>query len=414
KLGDPVKAQEIKQRLINEDAMKIQNSYIDYYNQAISDRMLTLNRVPLYNYEKADKRPDYCKKEPWKLTDEEKICVEAYKKEHQYQERTGLAVNIAKCPFLTIVDIDINKKLENSERSAIREEILSKIEDLKLNVGLVETAHGGLHIYCNTGCICLDNNSMVAVISNEKYAVDIFACAYPENDMPLWDQLRMKYNDKVDRNDENKIGKLRNVVLPFSKIKDKSHDKSSHRNIATSEILEYNQLNQVFHMKNLNSLSDVFGSLNFDISVIKYKRKAYREIQENVDNIDLTYEQAVILINGLENVIVHNYISDKDNNEASLFTLFLSINSLRKIPEVDEAFMNEIYDSIRELPGLTVKARENFDIKRKQLQTMQLKKNQEISIYCLFISEISFISYTFQIRKHQQAQLIVQYVSYTQ
>ncbi|KAA6390537.1 MAG: hypothetical protein EZS28_013934, partial [Streblomastix strix] len=64
KLGDPIKAKEIKQH-------------------RTSTQILT--RVPLYNYEKADKRPDYCKKEPWKLTDEEKICVEAYKKEHQYQ-----------------------------------------------------------------------------------------------------------------------------------------------------------------------------------------------------------------------------------------------------------------------------------------------------------------------------------------
>ncbi|KAA6354571.1 MAG: hypothetical protein EZS28_049902 [Streblomastix strix] len=198
---------------------------------------------------------------------------------------------------------------------------------------------------------------MVAVISNEKYAVDIFACAYPENDMPSWDQLRMKYNDKVDRNDENKIGKLRNVVLPFSKIKDKQYDRLTHRSIATSEILEYNQLNQIYSMKNLNSLADVFGSLNFDINAIKYKRKAYREIQENADNTDLTYEQAIILINGLDNVIVHNYVSDKDNNEASLFTLFLSINSLRKIPEVDDDLMNEIYDSVSQL---TVYYKENF------------------------------------------------------
>ncbi|KAA6382034.1 MAG: hypothetical protein EZS28_022437 [Streblomastix strix] len=179
----------------------------------------------------------------------------------------------------------------------------------------------------------------------------------------------MKYDEKVDRNDVNKIGKLRNVVLPFSKIKDKSHDKLSHRSIATSEILEYNQLNQIYGMKNLNGFADVFGSLNFDINVIKYKRKAYREIQGNVvENIDLTYEQAVILINGLENLIIHNYVSEKDNNEASLFTLFLFINQLRKIPEVDEGFMNEIYDTVSELPGLTAKARENFDSKRKQLQ----------------------------------------------
>ncbi|KAA6386617.1 MAG: hypothetical protein EZS28_017856 [Streblomastix strix] len=113
KLGDPIKAKEIKQRLINEVAMKIQNSFIDYSKQNIFDRISKLSRVQLYNYEKADKRPDYCKKELWKLTDEEQICVDAYKNEHQYQERTGLAVNISKCPFLAIVDIDINKKLEN-------------------------------------------------------------------------------------------------------------------------------------------------------------------------------------------------------------------------------------------------------------------------------------------------------------
>ncbi|KAA6396977.1 MAG: hypothetical protein EZS28_007494 [Streblomastix strix] len=399
-LGDPVKAKEIKQH-----------------------RTSILTCVPLYNYEKADKRPYY-------------------------------------------FDIDINKKLEKSERTTIREEILRKIEDSKLNVGLVETAHGGLYIYCNTACICLDNNSMVAVISNEKYAVDIFACPYPENDLPSWDQLRMKYDEKVDRNYGNKIGKLRNVVLPFFKIKNKQYDRLSHRSIATSEILEYKVLDNrqinSFFMKNLNSLADVFSSLSFDINVIKYRRKAYREIQEKVDNIDLTHEQAVILINGLENVIVHNYISDKDNNEASLFTLFLSINSLRKIPEVDEAIMNEIYDSVRELPSLTVKARENFDSKRKQFQNKSsspyylqslvkntnqeyykknflptlvkkvdstqshrkiavncddnntIKENQEISLCCLFISEISFISYILQKRKHQQAQVIVQYVSYTQ
>jgi hypothetical protein len=76
----------------------------------------------------------------------------------------------------------------------------------------------------------------------------------------------------------------------------------------------------------------------------------------------------MILINGLENVTVHNYVSDRDNNEASLFTLFLSINSLMKIPDADEDFMNEIYDKVNELPGLTEKTRENFDNRRKQLE----------------------------------------------
>ncbi|KAA6361798.1 MAG: hypothetical protein EZS28_042675, partial [Streblomastix strix] len=301
-------------------------------------------------------------------TYEEKQSRKKY--EQIYKERTGLAVNISKCPFLAIVDIDINKKLENSERIAIREEILKKIKESKLNVGLVQTAHGGLHIYCNTGCIYLDNNSMVAAISNEKYAVDIFACAYPANELPSWNQLRMKYDEKIDLNDKNKIGKLRNVVEPFSIIKDKEYDKNLHCYRDISGELEYKQLNGVFCMENLNNLADVFGALNFDIGAIKYKRKAYREFMCNDEgeNIDLTQEQAMVLINGLENLTVHNYVSDRDNNEASLFTLFLSINSLSKIPDADEDFMNEIYDKISELPGLTEKARENFDNKREQLE----------------------------------------------
>jgi hypothetical protein len=69
----------------------------------------------------------------------------------------------------------------------------------------------------------------------------------------------------------------------------------------------------------------------------------------------------MILMDGLGNVTVHNYTVNKENHEASLFTLFLSINSLRKIPDADEDFMGEIYDKASELPGLTSKARENFD-----------------------------------------------------
>jgi hypothetical protein len=59
---------------------------------------------------------------------------------------------------------------------------------------------------------------MVKVITTEKYDVDVFACAYPDNELPSWDMLRMKYADKVDPNDKDKIGKLRNIVLPGSKI----------------------------------------------------------------------------------------------------------------------------------------------------------------------------------------------------
>jgi hypothetical protein len=50
----------------------------------------------------------------------------------------------------------------------------------------------------------------------------------------------MKYDEKVDHNDKNKIGKLRNVVEPFSIIKDKEYDKDLHRYRDASGELKYN------------------------------------------------------------------------------------------------------------------------------------------------------------------------------
>jgi hypothetical protein len=90
----------------------------------------------LYNYEKADKRPDYCKKDPFSITPEEKDLRKAYNNKVHY-DVTGSALNIANCPFLAIVDIDINKKLDDSERTAIRNEIIKKIELSRISVGLV-------------------------------------------------------------------------------------------------------------------------------------------------------------------------------------------------------------------------------------------------------------------------------------
>ncbi|KAA6359782.1 MAG: hypothetical protein EZS28_044690, partial [Streblomastix strix] len=90
---------------------------------------------------------------------------------------TEKAINIADCPYLAIVDIDIDKKLSEEERNLIRNELLEKIYQSELNVALVKTSHGGLHIYCNMDPLILfAGNSMVKKITTEKYDVDIFAC----------------------------------------------------------------------------------------------------------------------------------------------------------------------------------------------------------------------------------------------
>ncbi|KAA6359023.1 MAG: hypothetical protein EZS28_045449, partial [Streblomastix strix] len=54
----------------------------------------------------------------------------------------GKAINIADCPYLTIVDTDIDKKLSEEDRNLIRNELLEKIYQSELNVALVKTGHG--------------------------------------------------------------------------------------------------------------------------------------------------------------------------------------------------------------------------------------------------------------------------------
>ncbi|KAA6309571.1 MAG: hypothetical protein EZS28_056484, partial [Streblomastix strix] len=64
------------------------------------------------------------------------------KKPVKTRKITGKAINIADCPYLAIVDIDIDKKLSEEVRNLIRNELLEKIYQSELNVALVKTGHG--------------------------------------------------------------------------------------------------------------------------------------------------------------------------------------------------------------------------------------------------------------------------------
>jgi nickel-dependent lactate racemase len=46
---------------------------------------------------------------------------------------------------------------------------------MPINVGLVKTAHGGLHVYCNLGNYKLPSNRCVKAIKTDNFDVDIFA-----------------------------------------------------------------------------------------------------------------------------------------------------------------------------------------------------------------------------------------------
>ncbi|KAA6399857.1 MAG: hypothetical protein EZS28_004612 [Streblomastix strix] len=205
---------------------------------------------------------------------------------------TGKAINIADCPYLAIVDMEIDKKLSQEERNLIRNELLEKIYQSELNVALVKTGHGGLHIYCNMDPpILFAGNSIVKKITTEQYDINIFAC--------------------VDYNECKRC-----IVLPDSRIKDFEYDTVNKRQ-------QPKKPNQVFRYEKLGKTK------------IKFDKKKDQDL-----------------------------ISEK---ETTLFKLFSSVNGMKAIADVDLQSINEAYNKISQIQGLTIKARSNFDRTRIKL-----------------------------------------------
>ncbi|KAH7819005.1 putative Poxvirus D5 protein [Monocercomonoides exilis] len=95
-----------------------------------------------------------------------------YSNKKQDKRHTGTAVNIRKCEDLCVVDVDINKSIQAEQMKTIRNSIFEK---LPRNVVLVQTAHGGLHIYCELCGYHLKCSSQTKVFTSSVYDIDIFA-----------------------------------------------------------------------------------------------------------------------------------------------------------------------------------------------------------------------------------------------
>ncbi|KAA6356440.1 MAG: hypothetical protein EZS28_048032, partial [Streblomastix strix] len=74
--------------------------------------------------------------------------------------------------ILCVVDVDIHKDKSIEEIDKIRQNL---IDSLPPNVGLVKTAHGGLHIYCNRNLYRLPSNRNVKVATTDSFDIDVFA-----------------------------------------------------------------------------------------------------------------------------------------------------------------------------------------------------------------------------------------------
>ncbi|KAA6397653.1 MAG: hypothetical protein EZS28_006823 [Streblomastix strix] len=188
--------------------------------------------------------------------------------------------------------------------------------------------------------ILFAGNSMVKKITTEKYDVDIFAC--------------------VDYNESKRC-----IVLPDSRIKDFEYDTVNKKQQPKqpNQVFKYVKLGntkiKIDKKKDLSLISQVFEVLGFDIELIKYHEQPEQDEKVSQD-VNMTKQQADILLNGLNNLIIHNYAA-KSEKETTLFKLFSSVNGMKAIADVDDEWIDEIYNKISLIRGLTYKARSNFD-----------------------------------------------------
>ncbi|KAA6384392.1 MAG: hypothetical protein EZS28_020080 [Streblomastix strix] len=182
--------------------------------------------------------------------------------------------------------------------------------------------------------------------TTEKYDVDIFTC--------------------VDFNESKRC-----VVLPDSRIKDFEYDTVNKRQQPKqpNQVFKYEKLGNAKikfdKKKDLRLISQVFEVLGFDIELIKHHEQPEYDDKASQD-VNMTKQQANILINGLNNLIIHNYAA-KSEKETTLFKLFSSIKFMKAIADVDVQWINEAYNKISQIHGLTIKARSNFDRTRIKL-----------------------------------------------
>ncbi|KAA6378721.1 MAG: hypothetical protein EZS28_025753, partial [Streblomastix strix] len=294
-----------------------------------------------------------------------------FNKGYVQEIETGKAIDISKCPYLAVVDIDVDKKLDESNRKIIRDDILQQLNSIKsLKVGLVQTAHGGIQIYCDMGKNKLRQNSMSGIIKsqesnplNKRYGVDVFACVTP-------------YNEEIQAKT------LRWVVLPESRVKDKDSDIE----------LQYTDLNHMWNIPKLSDISKVFNALNFDMNLILNDGKSKEtkriinleasqdnssnqdvidefamkyNVQFNDSKLEMTKQTCILLCYGLKGLEIHNDAQEL-KKEITFLILFKSVNSLIKIDGIDEEFINDVYQRIKTMNNLTDSAKQHFDSQRER------------------------------------------------
>ncbi|KAA6375297.1 MAG: hypothetical protein EZS28_029176 [Streblomastix strix] len=237
---------------------------------------------------------------------------------------------------LCVIDFDINKKLSIEETDKIRQNIIDTM--LPANVGLVKTAHGGLHAYCNKDGYTLPSNRCAKCIVLDNIQIEIFGQMFKYKEHGGMEQKELAQN---------------RVVGPNSSFRETKNIKR--------ETLKYEAVNDWANMTYLASLREILDSWNVDIE-IPFKdyvdkvnmREFGLQITEEGTTDKMNDEIAQACVNGSKNLEIHNY-PQPINMEVSLLSVFSGLYGI-----TNEQVRAEGMKNIRQYNKITPNADKNY------------------------------------------------------
>ena len=242
--------------------------------------------------------------------------------------QTGIALKTNMCKYLSVIDIDINKALDEDTRGRIFKEIQEKLS--KDDV-IVRSGSGGMHIYCNNNIYFAEQNRYVKCFESENYDIDY-----------------------ITSNDKNKCSI---IMLPYSR----------------NEKGEYTFVQGSYESTITRSARDVLVDIGCYVEVSRFikdgdTKKKFINVSVEDDDMyvthDIDYERK--LVNGLYGIEVHGTATTGIDNEVSLLPLCQAINCL------SSELINEAYNNVITKCKLTMNARSKVD---KVINDNQHKRN---------------------------------------
>ncbi|KAA6379474.1 MAG: hypothetical protein EZS28_024998 [Streblomastix strix] len=227
----------------------------------------------------------------------------------------------------------LDKSIEEIDK--IRQNL---IDSLPPNVGLVKTAHGGLHINCNKNFYQLPSNRNVKVAVTDSYNIDLFA-------------QMTKY--KIENGQEAKEIIQNRVVAPNTSIRETKNNQRV--------TLKYEAINDQENVSHLASLREILDKWNIDIEMSSkdyaqqlHDRKYGVQVNDEGSIEQMNDELAQACVDGLMNLDIRNY-SQPINMEVSLLSIFCGLYGI-----TNESIRAEGMKNLRQFNKLSPNADKNY------------------------------------------------------